>query len=564
MANLDTSDKVFYDEHKVDADSTEKSLDGQESPVHNEHADMTETERLKVRNARFATAVRNSPIKQWSKESVHLYFACFVSFLCACANGYDGSLFSGLSPMPYYQSFFQSGTVGNKVSLIFSMYTVGSMIGAFSAGPIADRFGRRVGMFVGGVVIITGMALTASAPSINQLVGGRFVLGWGISIMTVAAPAYCVEIAPPHWRGKMVGTYNCGWFGGSIPAAAITFGCLYINSDWSWRIPMIFQGVPSMFVLVGVWFIPESPRWLMQNNRQEEARAFLVKYHGNNDTNSEIVHLEWAEFTENIQFNASDKRWWDYRALFATNNARYRFLMVMLISVFGQFSGNGLGYFNNVIYANLGYTSPAIQLGLNLAGSCGSAVIGLTAASFTDRLPRVRTLAIGTLVCAILLAINAGCNTVWANTPTDANGNAIDPPIRIAQLGLAAYFLFGFVYTFAYTPLQGVYPTENLENTARAKGLALSGVLVNLIGFINTYAGPIALQNIKNNYTYVFVGWDIIEAIIWALCGVETQGRTLEELDEIYNQKYPPFASRRYSAEVAVLKDGHAEIVRDI
>jgi len=272
--------------------------------------------------------------------------------------------------------------------------------------------------------------------------------------------------------------------------------------------------------------------------------------------------LEWREFQENIAFDASDKRWWDYRALFMTSNARYRFLMVMLISVFGQFSGNGLGYFNNVIYANLGYTSPAIQLGLNLAGSCGSAVVGLTAASFTDRLPRVRTLAIGTFVCAILLGINAGCNTVWANTPVDANGIAINPPIRIAQLGLAAYFLFGFVYTFAYTPLQGVYPTENLENTARAKGLALSGVLVNLINFINTYAGPIALQNIKNNYTYVFVGWDIIESVIWALCGVETQGRTLEELDEIYNQKYPPFASRRYQAEVAVLKDGHAEILR--
>jgi MFS family permease len=69
-------------------------------------------------------------------------------------------------------------------------------------------------MFAGGVVIVVGMAIVASARNINQLVGGRFVLGWGISIMTVAAPSYCVEIAPPHWRGKFVGFYNCGWFGG--------------------------------------------------------------------------------------------------------------------------------------------------------------------------------------------------------------------------------------------------------------------------------------------------------------------------------------------------------------
>lgn len=65
-------------------------------------------------------------------------------------------------------------------------------------------------------------------------------------------------------------------------------------------------------------------------------------------------------------------------------------------------------------------------------------------------------------------------------------------------LFLCRYFLFNFVYTFGYTPLQGVYPVENLENTARAKGMALSGVIVSIVGFINTYAGPIALQNIKN------------------------------------------------------------------
>lgn len=233
--------------------------------------------------------------------------------------------------------------------------------------------------------------------------------------------------------------------------------------------------------------------------------------------------------------------------------------MVLLISIFGQFSGNGLGYFNNVIYEQLGYTSPTTQLGLNLASSCGSAVVGLTAAALSDRMPRVKILTISTAICAGLLAVNAGCNTkwaAWANTPVAEQG---PPPLGIAKLGLAAYFLFGFMFTFGYTPLQGVYPVENLENTARAKGMALSGVIVSIVGFINTYAGPIALSNIKNNYTYVFVGWDLVEAAIWWFCGVETIGRTVEELDDIYNQPYPPFASRRYNATVAVNKDGHVD-----
>jgi hypothetical protein len=248
------------------------------------------------------------------------------------------------------------------------------------------------------------------------------------------------------------------------------------------------------------------PRWLMANGREEEALAFLTKYHGNGDPDSALVQLQWVEFKENIKVDASDKRWWDYRALLATKNARYRFLQVMMISVFGQFSGNGLGYFNVVIYKNLGYNSSAVQLALNLANQVVSAMCALTAAAFTDRMPRVKILTWGTAGCAVFLAINAGLSEVWSKQPVDADGVVINPNLSVGQGALAAYFLFNALFSFTYTPLQGVVPTESLENTARAKGMAFSGVCVSLIGFINTYAGPIALKNIKHRYVFVFVG----------------------------------------------------------
>ncbi len=112
---------------------------------------------------------------------------------------------------------FPDSTVGNKVSLIFSMYTVGSMVGAFAAGPIADKWGRRMGMFAGGLVIVTGCIVSrssgvlvrrshqaadtappqivSSAKHFEQLIGGRFILGFGIAIMTVGAPSLCVEVS---------------------------------------------------------------------------------------------------------------------------------------------------------------------------------------------------------------------------------------------------------------------------------------------------------------------------------------------------------------------------------
>lgn len=184
-----------------------------------------------------------------------------------------------------------------------------------------------------------------------------------------------------------------------------------------------------------------------------------------------------------------------------------------------------------VIYNNLGYTSPQTVLGLNLAGSFVSAFCALVGASQADKLPRIRTLTIGTLLCTVCLLGNGLCSTFWAKQPHDAMGNVINPNLRLGQAGVAFNFLFGAVFSASYTPMQGIIPAESLETTARAKGMAFSGVLVNLIGFINTYAGPIAFKNIQNNYIYVFVVWDIIEAACWHFFGVEGVGKTMEQLE---------------------------------
>ena len=109
------------------------------------------------------------------------------------------------------------------------------------------------------------------------------------------------------------GFYNCGWFGGSIPAAAITFGTNYMSTNLAWQIPIILQAFACLIVMVAVFFIPESPRFLIANGREDEAVDFLVKYHGNGDPNSKLVALEIAEMRDNIRLDGIDKRWWDCR-----------------------------------------------------------------------------------------------------------------------------------------------------------------------------------------------------------------------------------------------------------
>ncbi|CAK7199150.1 hypothetical protein SEUCBS139899_001822 [Sporothrix eucalyptigena] len=504
-----------------------------------------------VHNAELYAALQETKIKAWSKESRQLYFAIFIAFCCACANGYDGSLMTAVLAMPHFQNTFNSGTTGTKVSLIFSLYTVGAMVASPFAAILSDRKGRRWAMFAGGWIIIIGMIIVATANTLAQFVVGRFVLGMGISVMTVAAPAYATEIAPPHWRGRCTGFYNCGWFGGSIPAAAITFGTNYMDNDFSWRIPLILQAFACVIVIGAVLFLPESPRWLMANGRDAEAVAFLARYHGNGNANSRLVMLEVEEMRDSIRQDGIDKNAWDYRPFLLTHNGRWRMAQVLMISIFGQFSGNGLGYFNTVIFNNIGVTSVPQQLGYNLLNSVLSAVGALTAVTLTDRMPRRPVLIFGTLACAVALACNSGLSAALDSQQHSAEG----VQTSYAQGALAAYFLFNILFSFTYTPLQAVIPTEALETTTRAKGLAASSVIVNAMGFINQFAGPIALGNIRYKYIYIFVGWDIIEAGMWYFFGVESQGRTLEQLEWVYNQPSPVKASLHVD-KVIVQADG--------
>jgi sugar porter (SP) family MFS transporter len=508
----------------------------------------------KVENAAFAAAKQTAPkLNPWNKEGITILVAGFVSYMCAIANGYDGSLMGAILAMPYFATAFP-GAAGLNVGtgVVFSIYTIGQIVGGMISGQISDKYGRRFGMFAGCLILVVGSIIIASSNAVSQFIAGRFFLGLGIAIAVTCAPTYCVEIAPPQWRGRMTGFYNTGWFGGSIPAAAITLGTQYIQSNWSWRIPLICQCVPAGVVCLVVFLLPESPRWLFLRGREEEARNFLVKYHGANDPNSPWVTLQWQEFREGIDLNGTDKRWYDYSGLFISNNARWRSLMVILMGVFGQFSGNGLGYFNPQIFKLLGYDT-TMQFVLNLAITLVSATGAYTGVAFTDKMPRRKVLWIGTLVCAVMLAINAGLQVKLA-------GNLGD--VSLAQGALTAYFLFNLVYSFTYTPLQALYPVECLQTNARAKGMGAYQSIVNVISFINTFAGPIALGNIKYNYIFVFVGWDCVESLLWYLLAVETQGRTLEELDEIFSARNPVAASKA-KRTIAIKESGDVVVVND-
>ncbi|KZV88935.1 general substrate transporter [Exidia glandulosa HHB12029] len=524
-----------HSESDIKSVDIEKHEIGTSGLKHVEHV----PDKAKVReaaNAAYAAAVTQGNLNPWSKESFQLYGCALISFACSMGNGYDGSLMTSINAMDSYAKQFNAGGLGPTTGIIFSIYTIGQMAGSLFAGPICDRFGRRGGMFTGCLIIMCGTSIIATALTQHQFIAGRFVLGMGIAIAIVGAPTYCIEIAPPHWRGRMTALYNTGWNAGAIPAAAICLGTKSIQNNWAWRIPLIIQALPAFVVCCLVWFLPESPRWLFFNGRTQEATDFLVKFHGNNDPENPLVKLQLEEFKDNIKLDGSDKRWWDLKDLFLSHSARWRILMVFIMGLFGQMSGNGLGYFNVDIYSSLGFDE-FMKFAMNLISTCLSALVAWIAVSLSDRMPRRKVLIIGTAVCSVMLACNAGLSAKWA-----AYGDG-PKDLRVGQLAAAFFFLFNIAYGFTYTPLQSLYPAECLETTTRAKGISIKILVISATSFINLLCIPIALANIKWKLMIVFVVWDAFETVIWYFFGVETLGRTLEELQEIFDSPNPVKAS---------------------
>jgi hypothetical protein len=150
------------------------------------------------------------------------------------------------------------------------------------------------------------------------------------------------------------------------------------------------------------------------------------------------------------------------------------------------------------------------------------------------------------------LAINAGLQGKIAS-------QGVDIDATIGRAALATYFMFTFTFMFCYTPLQAVIPVEALETTIRAKGLGFGSVISGSMGFLNQFAGPIALKNIGYKYIWFFAAWDVCEAGLWWLFGVEGQGRTLEELAWVYDQPNPVKASQNVTKASASAEDGNVQ-----
>jgi MFS family permease len=159
---------------------------------------------------------------------------------------------------------------------------------------------------------------------------------------SIAAPILLTELAFPTHRAPLTSLYNSLWYLGSIVAAWTTFGTFRINSTWAWRIPSAVQGVIPLFQILIIFFIPESPRWLIDHNREEDAVRVISKWHCNGIKEDPLVTFEITEIKEALRLEKLADKGSSWKGLFTSRSNLRRFRVIIALAFFSQWSGNGI------------------------------------------------------------------------------------------------------------------------------------------------------------------------------------------------------------------------------
>ncbi|KAJ2963793.1 hypothetical protein NQZ79_g1213 [Umbelopsis isabellina] len=472
----------------------------------------------------------NSALQQekgWASEGgmLVLYWYSWILIINSAINGYDGSMMNGLQVLDTWSGYFNHPS-DSQLGLLNAIQQVGGICGLFIASTMTDRLGRRWAIMIGSIIVLLGVGLQSGSTTVEMFIAARFLIGFGTSISGNAAPTLLVEISHPKQRGTMTGIYNSSWYLGSIIAAWSTYGTFHITNEWSWRIPSLLQGIFSLIQVLFIFTLPESPRWLISRQREEQALQILAKLHGNGDVNSELVQFEYKEIVETLRLEelAAKRSWLE---IVRTPGNRKRAFLVLAVGFFSQWSGNGLvSYYINKVLTSIGITDANTQFLINGILQIFNLIAAYFGSWLVERVGRRFLFLFATF--GMLLSFSC-----WTGLAAHATGSDAAPGVGSAFV--AFIFLYYFFYDIAWSPLTIAYPVEILPFSIRAKGMALSSFAVNIALFFNSYVNPIALGAIGWKYYLVYVIWIMVEIVVIYFFFVETSGYTLEELNVVFD-----------------------------
>lgn len=245
----------------------------------------------------------------------------------------------------------------NIIGLVNGLFALGAGIGAIAQGYTSDWLGRRMATFAATIFCLVGAALTAGAVNIPMLVAARMLHGIGVGQLVTLSPLYITEVAPPKSRGALLGGFT-GAIGLGVSCVTwISFGTYYATDKTvQWRTPLALSVAGPLVQAIGIWFVPESPRWLVWKDRKEDALAVIRRLHQvpGSDSRDEFAEAEFLQVCQQVAFDKQHEI--SYWQMFARPQWRRRTVLAMFMLFASQSTGVlGIANYKTLIFAQLGY-----------------------------------------------------------------------------------------------------------------------------------------------------------------------------------------------------------------
>jgi sugar porter (SP) family MFS transporter len=348
---------------------------------------------------------------------------------------------------------------------------VGGFFGCFVNAWSADRLGRVKSFQIAAAFCIVGAAIQSAAVNVPMLLVFRFINGLGVGMLLVIVPMYQSELSPPHARGFLVGQHGLFLAIGYNLAAWTGFGCFWAkNGDFAWRFPLAAQVIFPIILLAGSFWMPQSPRWLITQERNEEACTIIKRLHRSpDDPGDTFATAEYNQMVAQIQFE-SIKRNGSFgfisSAKLLMQKPSYRKRAFLGFGIMFGAQCTGVLVINNyqvTLFPGLG-VSPAMSLALYCIYLFIALIGNGTCGFIVDRLGRRKMLLIG-LVGSCFALVG---ETIFASLSEHTNNRAI--------LGLAVFFIFAYIPFFStfVDTTQYIYMSEIFPSEVRSHGVALS------------------------------------------------------------------------------------------
>lgn len=468
-----------------------------------------------------------------------VYLLAVIASMGAVMFGYDLGFIGTAMELESFQRDFGTlhATPSEKSAFsanVVSLLQAGCIIGSLAVGPVADTWGRRFALLFTALFYNVGSAIqTAANGSTAMMLAGRAIGGVGVGAASMIVPLYVSEAAPPTIRGRLVGIYEVGVSAGTMIGFFINYG-LNINlpsTSTQWIISFAVQLIPGGLLMIGLIFLPESPRWLARSSGREACTRVLCNLRNipaDHPFLMEEVHAIFAQLAHEAEHDSGEGGGFmnTLREMWEPSN-RKRLLSGSLMFTFMQMAGsNAINYYSPLIFKQIGLKGTNVSfLATGVYGIIRFVAIIIAMIYVVDRFGRTRTLMAGSAVMAFAMwFIGAYVKVASPGSQLNSGGYA----------AVAMIYIYAVGWCFSWAGIPWIYASEIFPTRIRSSCVAICVAIHWIMNFVIARSVPYMISNIGFGTYFIFASF-MTAAIPWVWFFVpETKGLSLEDVDQLF------------------------------